>query len=156
MDSFNSMSSKMTATGIYTVTEHSNNYAELKAYAAGLDMLFEMLDEMKREYFIDTAESFGILNRERFTGAVRDDLSIEKRREMLKIRELTNEKTCSPASFEKILSGYGLTNFSITEHPSTRMVLIKINDNLSESDRVWVEYMISNDFPVHLNVQVVF
>ena len=45
---------------------------------------------MLKEYFIDTAQSYGLTERERFTGAVRDDLSIEKRRELLKIREQTN------------------------------------------------------------------
>lgn len=156
MDSFTSMSKKMRATGLYKISEGNNNYAELKAYAAGLDMLFGKLDEMKSEYFIDTAQSYGIVNRERFTGAVRDDLTIEKRREMLKTRELTNETTCSPEAFEKIVAGYGLSSFTIKEYPSTRMVLITINDDLTESDKVWVRYMIANDFPAHLNVQVVF
>ena len=89
MDSYTSMVKKLTDTKLYSVRTGGRTYAELKAFAAGLDLLFNELDEMLKEYFIDTAQSYGLTERERFTGAVRDDLSIEKRRELLKIREQT-------------------------------------------------------------------
>ena len=41
-------------------------------------MIFNELDEMLGEYYIDTAQSYGLTERERFTGAVRDDLSIRE------------------------------------------------------------------------------
>mgnify|MGYP001224039914 CR=1 FL=1 len=96
MDSYTSMVKKLTDTKLYSVRTGGRTYAELKAFAAGLDLLFNELDEMLKEYFIDTAQSYGLTERERFTGAVRDDLSIEKRRELLKIREQTNEEFCTP------------------------------------------------------------
>ena len=84
MDSYTSMVKKLTDTKLYSVRTGGRTYAELKAFSTGLDLLFNELGEMLKEYFIDTAQSYGLTERERFTGAVRDDLSIEKRRELLK------------------------------------------------------------------------
>ncbi|MCD8025632.1 MAG: hypothetical protein LUF33_01500 [Clostridiales bacterium] len=69
MDSFTSMKSKLLPLGLYTIEDGSNLYAELKAYAAGLDSVFENLDTMLREYFIDTAQTYGITEREKLIGA---------------------------------------------------------------------------------------
>lgn len=156
MDSFTSMSKKLVSTKIYSVNKGGVNYAELKAFAKGLDLLFNELDEMLKEYFIDTAQSYGLTERERFTGAVRDDLSIEKRRELLKIREQTNEKFCTPEAFNKILQGYGLSAYEVTENPSENTLTIKIADTLDEQSKTWVQKMIENDFPAHLDVVVEF
>ncbi len=156
MDSFTSMSKKLVSTKIYSVNKGGANYAELKAFAKGLDLIFNQLDEMLKEYFIDTAQSYGLTERERFTGAVRDDLSVEKRRELLKVREQTNEKFCTPESFNKILQGYGLSNYKIVENPSANALTIKIADALDEQNRLWVQKMIDNDFPSHLDVLIEF
>lgn len=156
MDSYTSMVKKLTDTKLYSVRTGGITYAELKAFAAGLDLLFNELDEMLKEYFIDMAQSYGLTERERFTGAVRDDLSIEKRRELLKIREQTNEEFCTPEGFNKILEGYGLGNFKITENPSQNALTVKISDSLSELNKVWVNKMIENDFPAHLEITVEF
>lgn len=156
MNSLDSMTKKLENTKIYAVKPGGRTYAELKAFAAGLDLLFNELDEMLKEYFIDTAQSYGLTERERFTGAVRDDLSIEKRRELLKIREQTNEEFCTPEGFNKILEGYGLGNFKITENPSQNALSVKISDSLSKLNKVWVNKMIENDFPAHLEITVEF
>ncbi|WP_449075855.1 putative phage tail protein [Ruminococcus sp.] len=156
MDSYTSMVKKLTDTKLYSVRTGGRTYAELKAFSTGLDLLFNELDEMLKEYFIDTAQSYGLTERERFTGAVRDDLSIEKRRELLKIREQTNEEFCTPEGFNKILEGYGLGNFKITENPSQNALSIKISDSLSELNKVWVNKMIEKDFPAHLEITVEF
>lgn len=156
MNSLDSMTKKLENTKIYAVKPGGRNYAEIKAFSAGLDLLFNELDEMLKEYFIDTAQSYGLTERERFTGAVRDDLSIEKRRELLKIREQTNEEFCTPEGFNKILEGYGLGNFKITENPSQNALKIKISDSLSELNKVWVNKMIESDFPAHLEITVEF
>lgn len=156
MDSYTSMVKKLTDTKLYSVRTGGITYAELKAFAAGLDLLFNELDEMLKEYFIDTAQSYGLTERERFTGAVRDDLSIEKRRELLKIREQTNEEFCTPEGFNKILEGYGLGGFELIENPRENALTVKIYDALDEQNKAWVNKMIENDFPAHLAVTVEF
>ena len=154
MDSLTSMYKKLLSLKLYSDKRSGNSYAELKAFSVGLNLLFGELDEMLREYFIDTAQSYGLTERERFMGAVRDDLSIEKRREMLKTREQTKEKFCTPEAFNKILQSYGLNSFEITEHPLENALTVKINDTLDEQTKVWINKMIENDFPAHLDVTV--
>ena len=83
MSSYNSMKSKLIATGLYTLEDSSNTSEELKAFAQELDIIFDTLDEMTREYFIATAQSYGIIERERFIGKERSELPTEQRREML-------------------------------------------------------------------------
>lgn len=156
MNSLDSMTKKLENTKIYAVKPGGRNYAEIKAFSVGLDMIFNELDEMLREYYIDTAQSYGLTERERFTGAVRDDLSIEKRRELLKTREQTNEKFCTPEAFNKILQGYGLGGFELIENPQENALTVKIYDALDEQNKVWVNKMIENDFPAHLAVTVDF
>lgn len=156
MNSLDSMTKKLENTKIYAVKPGGRNYAEIKAFSVGLDMIFNELDEMLREYFIYTAQSYGLTERERFTGAVRDDLSVEKRRELLKIREQTNEKFCTPEAFNKILQGYGLGGFELIENPQKNALTVKIYDALDEQNKAWVNKMIENDFPAHLAVTVDF
>ena len=156
MDSYTSMKTKHSQTGLYSPYDDTVLSKELRAYAAGLDIVFEKLDEMLREYFIDTAEDYGLYERERFTGAVRDDLDVEKRREMLKTREQTNEKTCTPTSFEKIVAGYGLFDFTITENPSEMLVTLTIRDELSDENKEWIQKMAESDFPAHLDLVIEF
>ncbi len=156
MNSLDSMTKKLENTKIYAVKPGGRNYAEIKAFSVGLDMIFNELDEMLREYFIYTAQSYGLTERERFTGAVRDDLSIEKRRELLKTREQTNEKFCTPEAFNKILQGYGLGGFELIENPQKNALTVKIYDALDEQNKAWVNKMIENDFPAHLAVTVDF
>ena len=54
MDSYTSMVKKLTDTKLYSVRTGGRTYAELKAFATGLDLLFNELGEMLKEYFIDT------------------------------------------------------------------------------------------------------
>ena len=54
------------------------------------------------------------------------------------------------------MKGYGLGNFKITENPSQNALSVKISDSLSELNKVWVNKMIENDFPAHLEITVEF
>lgn len=154
MDSYTSMKNKLQPIGLYNVTDSSNVSAELKAYAEGLDTLFNILDEMTREYFIDTAESYGLSERERFTIRERTEYPTEKRREMLKIQEQMMGNNCSPSTFKKILEGFGLSDFEITENFSEQTVVITINDTLADEAKKYVEERINTEFPVHLIITV--
>ncbi len=154
MDNFTSMSRKLKSTKIYSVVRGGRNYAELKAYTAGLEMLTYELDAMLREYYIDTSLGYGITEKERFMGAVREDLNLLERKELLKIREQTNERFCTPEAFNKILSGYGLKSYEIVENCSQNSLTINIGDKLDEKSKAWVERMIENDFPAHLEINV--
>lgn len=156
MGSYESMKTKLEAVGIYSITENSNISDELKAYAEGIDAVFDTLDEMTRECFTETAESYGISNRERFFGKERTEYPLEKRREILRLAEQTTQGRCNIKAFEDTLKGYGLSDFTITELFSMNKVAININDALTEPIKKMVEERIVLDFPAHLNVVAIF
>lgn len=154
MDSFTSMKTKLDNTGLYTIEKGANIYAELKAYAAGLDVLFETLDKMLAELFIDTAQDYGIRCREELLGKVKSGYTLNERREMLKIYERMMGGKCTPEAFEMILRGYGLKSFEITENPTQNKIDVTVNENVPVELKALVEKRIALDFPTHLNVAV--
>ena len=156
MDSFTSMKKKLLPLGIFTIEENSNTELELKAYAEGLDILFEKLDELLREYFILTAETYGLTQREIFLGKERGAYSVEHRRNMLVAYEQLVEGRCTPQAFETVLESYGLTDFEIVEDYYGQKVKINVRDNLTDAIRTMVEERVLLDFPAHLEIIVNF
>ena len=150
------MKSKLIATGLYTLEDSSNTSEELKAFAQELDIIFDTLDEMTREYFIATAQRYGIIERERFIGKERSELPTEQRREMLLIQEQMMGNSCSKGAFELMLKGTGLSDFTITESFATQAVTVTINDVLTAEIKQMIEEKIRAEFPSHLDVTVTF
>ena len=64
MSEFQIMRNILSSTGIYDVSQGSELYAEIMAYSEGLDMLFDEVNEMLRECFVNTAENYGLTYRE--------------------------------------------------------------------------------------------
>ncbi len=155
MNGFDSMKKKLEQTGIYNITDSSNTAKELHTYAEGIDTLYSMLAELERECYIPTSESYGLDMRENFTGENRLNLSMEQRRKLLCAAE-QHKTECTRAEFEKILSGYGLQSFTITENYAAFALTIGINDSLTQKEKNVIENKISADFPLHLNVNVVY
>lgn len=150
MDSFTSMNLKLEPLGIYNLADSTNVCEELKAYAVGIDGLFEELDEMTREYFIDTAETYGITQRETIIGPERTEHTLEKRRQMLKYSEQTMGLSCTKDAFNKLLSSYGLSTFAILERCSEQSIVIHITGKYSTEFKRWLAERVKNDFPTHL------
>lgn len=154
MNSVTSMKSKLMPIGIYKLDNDSNVYKELVAYAEVLDELFAELDEMIREYYIDTAENYGITRRELIMGPERTDLSIEKRRQMLKVREQAVGLSCTVKDFENILLSYGVGRVALTEHFSEQKYELTFLDGSQINNKRWVSERIVKDFPLHLDKMV--
>lgn len=154
MNSFDSMKTKLEGTGLYRITANSNIKAEISAYATGLDTAFDTLEIMERELFIDTAESFGIAERERFVGKIREEYPIEKRREMLKISEQKIGGKCTPDDFKRIVKGYGVENFTIAEAPLRNRLAVNISDSKTDAEKKLIEKQVNADFPLHLFVTI--
>lgn len=156
MSSYDSMKAKLGAIGIYSINADSNLSKELKAYAEGLDSVFGTIDTMTKEFFIETADDYGIVRRERFLGKERSEYSIEKRREMLILQEQDIGGNCTSEAFSNILKSYGLSDFSFRETPSLNRLTIQINDTLSEEIKEMVTERINLDFPAHLALIINF
>ena len=156
MSSYDSMKEKLNAVGIYSIDENSNISKELSAYSEELDSLFETLDTMTKEYFIETAENFGIERREKFLGKEKEEYSTEKRREMLMLQEQNMGGKCTPDAFCDILRSCGLTDFTFTELSTSFRLSITINDTLSQEQKKIVTERIKLEFPLHLLVALNF
>lgn len=156
MGSYNSMKDKLNAVGIYSIDENSNISKELVACAEGLDGLFDNLNAMTKEYYIETAEDYGILRREKFLGKEKTEYSTVKRREMLELQEQNMGEKCTIDAFSDILKSCGLTQFSFTESPSTFKLSININDTLTNEQKKIVTERINLEFPLHLNIEINF
>lgn len=124
MSSYDSMKTKLEPVGLYSISEGSNISNELKAYAEGIDPLFEDLDVMTRECFIDTAETYGITQRENFTGKERSDYTLEQRREMLRLQEQNMGSKCNKAAFEDKMRSFGVYDFYFYEYFSKDVLAI--------------------------------
>lgn len=154
MNSFESMKTKLEKTGLYNVKNGTNIRAELCAYAAGLDVVFNELEKAERELFIDTAEDYGISERERFLGKLKDDCTLEKRRSMLKVYEKMIGGKCTPKAFSEMLRGYGVENFEFIEDWERFKLGIKIKDSKTDTEKALIAEHIGADFPIHLLIAV--
>ena len=94
--------------GIYHLEKGSLIYAELAAYAAGLDLLEGALDELEREAFLLTAQGKGISEREKIYGRPRTLLPLQERREMLLYRGAINNQNNTCKDLERALIACGL------------------------------------------------
>lgn len=156
MSSYESMKAKLAPVGLYTLEEGSNICQELKSYAEGLDVLFDELDTMTREYYIETAESYGITQRELFVGGMKSEYTLEQRREMLKLQEQNMGNKCNAEAFGDILRSCGVTDFIFSERFTAYGLTITVNDILSEETKKLVQDKVSAEFPAHLNTTIKF
>lgn len=156
MNSYDSMKNKLNEVGIYNISENSNISKELYAYAEGLDGLFDSLDTMIKECYIETAEDCGIIRREKFLGKERTEYTTEKRREMLKLLEQNMGGKCNSQAFSDILRSCGLTDFSFAESPTGYRLSIHINDILTKEQKDIVAERVNAEFPLHLSIGIVY
>ena len=156
MGSFDSMKSKLAPLGIYSLEEGDTVCRELGAYAEGLDPLFDELEEMERESFIATAESYGLSEREKFIDREKPQLTTERRRELLIMQEKSSSGDASAAGFRQYLSDCGLQSYRVDEFPSRQRIAIYINDVLNEGEKSLIGSKIALAAPAHLNVMVYY
>lgn len=156
MSSYDSMKAKLEPIGLYLLETGSNVCNELSSYAEGLDTLFETLDTMTKEYFIDTAESYGITARERFVGKEKSEYTQLQRKEMLKLQEQNMGNKCNTEAFSDILRSLGLSDFEFTERFSSNSLIINVNDVIPTEMQKLVTDRVEAEFPAHLNIIINF
>ena len=149
-----SFAGKLAPLNVYDISEGSNIYAELCAYAFALDIHRENIDAALRECFISTSESFGLEIREKVFGNLRNNYSASERRDMLKLRRGFGDKDFTRAGLDKFLKSLGLSVYQIAESPGSYTITVTIYDALSETDAKWIENQIKLIMPAHLNAYV--
>ena len=117
MESINLLKSKLEPLGLYNLEQGTLVNAELMAYAVALDILYDKLDEIEKEMFIDTAEDYGLSLREKAYGYKRTSVSAATRREMLNYRSSITSNDFNKESIEDALKASGIDGY-IIEVPS--------------------------------------
>lgn len=154
MGSYATMKKVLESTGLYD-TDKQNINSELVVYASELDRIKNKLLYMLCECFINTAQTYGLALREQVFGAVRDDLTIEKRREMLTLREQLDSSCFTPEKIKSALESFGL-EFELYEYPSLYSVVIDTVGHYTAKEKSWIRSQVKKIMPAHLVVEVVF
>ncbi|MDQ5983851.1 MAG: hypothetical protein RUMPE_00880 [Eubacteriales bacterium SKADARSKE-1] len=123
MSTLDSMKSKLKPLCLYDLSDSSLISAELKAYAEGLDILYDVSEEIEKECFISTAENYGLDLRERLYSSTRSNLTLSERREMLLYRYSITSNDFNKESIEKALVAAGIRGY-IIEAPSANKIYI--------------------------------
>ena len=107
------MKQKLMPLGLYDLEGQSEVLCELKAYAEGLDLLFEYIDELFRENYIATAESYGLSRREEIISREHPEQTASQRREALIYFEKTVKTTLNDDDFAEFLENIGVTDYTL-------------------------------------------
>lgn len=151
------MTKKLTPTGLYSLEDGDGISNELKTYSVGIDELDNSLDVIIREAFIPTAEDVGLKSWEELFGGIQSELSSQARRDLIteRLRLCFNDFTLH--GVKNIIKSLGITNYTLTEHPSLFLVTVDISSqNYSETQRKWVKEQLEELLPAHLEIDVVF
>ena len=154
MKSLVSMKQKLEPLGLYDLSGSGEVDCELKAYAEGLDTLFDTLDELQREYFIQTAESFGLSRRESFEIRERAELPVQERRDSLMYFERTVMTGLTDSEFAEFLERIGLTDYTLTVNHSRGSMNLRIADSKTDGEKALIEKQIRAEIPTHMRLDI--
>lgn len=151
-----SLISKHLPLHIYNITEDSNIYIELSAYAEGLEILRRELDTQLRECFFATAETYGLDNAERLWGNVRDDLTVSKRRQMLITRSAFGYDDFTLQGIQKLLTFLGIEGV-VYEYPKTQRIVVDTKGiQATQGQKNWIYAQLNSLLPAHLDIDVLW
>ena len=108
MSEFDTMSRILTDTGLYSAEQGSVIYAELMAYAEGLDIYFGEAEELLRECFVSTAESYGLSLREQLFHRINFGITTEARRSRLLAALSVGQHDFNAEGMQKICDAFGI------------------------------------------------
>ncbi len=154
MKSLVSMKQKLEPLGLYDLSGAGEVDCELKAYAEGLDTLFDTLDELQRENFIPTAESFGLSRRESFEIRERAELPVQERRDSLMYYERTVMTGLTDSEFAEFLERIGLTDYTLTVNHSRGSINLSIADSKTDGEKALIEKQIRAEIPTHMRLEI--
>ncbi len=151
MTALESMSEKLRQTGLYEV-DSGMIHMELCAYAAGLDILYEMMNEWERECFLDTAVGEGLTRREAECSRSPVGKTIDQRRKALgSVRKLLGT-VATPQSLE-ILKDLFCVQGDWTEDFANRKMIFK-SKGLNDAQKIKLREQLSEYLPIEMTVEV--
>lgn len=157
MNIIDSIKEKLSVFSIYNLdNQNSLVLAELKAYKKGLDLIKESLDELERECFLSTAQSFGLDLREKVLSSKKDGLTFTERREMLKYRYSITSNDFNKNSIEKALIAAGIRCY-IIENPENQSFYINCLERFDTTlSQIESQKLAEKFLPAHLTYEFDF
>lgn len=150
MESINLLKSKLSPLGLYNLNQGSLVYAELASYAVAFDILYDQLEEIEKEMFVDTAESYGLFLREKAFGYKRNNISVTARREMLNYRSSITSSNFNKEKIEDALKASGINGYVI-EIPNEYLMHINCLDVIdTEVSNEEIENRAKKFMPAHI------
>lgn len=156
MNILDSMKEKLEPLGIYNLEDDSLVCKELQTYAESLKLVKDSIDELEKEYFINTAESYGLTLREKMYTSAKSDLDVEKRRDMLKYRYSITSNDFNKEDIKKALLAIGI-KCEVIEYPNENTIYINCLENLDTTISKDDLKILANEFlPAHLSYEIDF
>ena len=152
MGEYQNMVQRMEETGLYEVTEGGELYAELMAYARGLDLLFSDLEETEREAFVSTATDQGLAMYEEAINVCNTDTSIQGRRKSILAALSVSDGDFTLNSLEKMLDIY---NVSGTFTESGNALTLTFDGNPTGEQKTMIMDHLSGLIPIGTTLSVV-
>lgn len=152
MSEFQMLSERLAATGLYDISVGTEVWAELMAYAAGLDMYFEELEEIRREAFIAEAESYGLELYENLISAYNTDTSLEGRRNSILSALSITAEDFTLESMNKLL---GIYNIHGTFSDRYGDITLNCSDDLTSTQKNAIEKHINTFAPMFTKIFVI-
>ena len=150
------MRQKLAPLGLYNLDNQSEVLCELKAYAEGLDLLFEYIDELFRENYIVTAESYGLGRREELISREHPEQTVSQRRESLVYFEKTVKTTLNEDDFAEFMENIGVTDYTININQRQQEFGIIINESKTAAEKALLEKRIRAETPAHMTCKVTY
>lgn len=124
------MKNALEKTGLYDVSEGTMIYAELMAYAEGLDIYFGELERLEKECFVSTAEGEGLEVREAMISRMNPDDSLSGRRNSIISAMSIDINDFDTAGMEKVRDSFNVHG-SFSFDTSNFKVIFNCTDALS-------------------------
>ncbi len=152
MDSFTSMSRKLSKTGLYNVSPGSIIYAELMAYAEGLDIYYNALDELLRECFVTTAEDCGLAMREKYLCKCNIYDTVEGRRKSIIAALSLCNTDYVRSGYQKVLDIFGIEG-KFTEDFENGKIIFNCISSIPENKLEQIKEQFGAFMPCGLNLE---
>lgn len=148
MSSYESICSKLSPMSLYSLDENSLVNKEILSYCEVFDDIFVGADELLREGFLDTAQSYGLAEYEKIC-LVGVGENVEQRRKMLLAKAGTKQTDISLSAIIKSISSLGI-DVDITENINNQTVTVHILSSVPSNKLDFIKQEIRKIIPAHL------
>ena len=155
MTAYESIKNKLSATGIYDIKLGGLIDAEIRAYAVALQVVYDEVDELLRECFVQTAEDYGLEQLESMARTYMNGDTLENRRNKLINRLQINPSIIGKNALEKQVASLGL-ECNITENIAESKINVDILTEVADDKKKFLETELLRFTPLHLIMYVTF